>query len=214
MQGKKSTNHPGRFPGKTIIGVTGGVGSGKSLILSLLKEQYGACILQADLISKSLIKKEGPAYRPVIELLGEEIVGPDGEIDKARMAALIFHDPEKLLAVNAILHPATFAEVLRLTQEAPETLIVYESAIPQEARFPELCDRILYIYAPRRIRLERLRSSRNYSEDRSRSVMRSQPTDKTYRSFCDAVLRNDGTMEEVAEALEQRLAKWGIRKKA
>ena len=122
----------------------------------------------------------------------------------------IFRDPEKRKAVNAILHPATFRQVLRLTEEAPEALVVYESAIPVEARFSELCDKILYLYAPRRDRTERLIRTRSYSPERCRNIMRSQPTEKEYRAMADAVLDNSGTPEETARRLKRLLKKWGL----
>ena len=195
---------------KTVIGMTGGVGSGKSLVLSLLKEKYGACILEADRISKRLIEKDGSAYDEIVALLGRDILDEEGNIRKAVMAERIFRDPEKRKAVNAILHPATFREVLRLTEEAPEALVVYESAIPVEARFPELCDKILYVYTPRRDRTERLIRTRSYSPERCRNIMRSQPTEKEYRTMADAVLDNSGTPEETARRLKRLLKKWGL----
>ena len=207
---EQEKTRPGHIPGKTVLGVTGGVGSGKSRILTLLREKYGACVIEADQVSKSLIEKDGSAYGAIVSLLGEQILDGEGNIRRPVMAQIIFHDPEKLAAVNAILHPATFEAVLRHTKEAPQRLIVYESAIPKEARFPELCDRILYVYTPRKDRLERLHASRDYSEERSRSIMRSQPSDRAYRAMADAVLDNSGSIEETEAALKRRMARWGI----
>ncbi|MBP5225008.1 MAG: dephospho-CoA kinase, partial [Lachnospiraceae bacterium] len=74
------------FPGKTVIGMTGGVGSGKSLVLTLLKEKYGACVLEADKVCRTLIEKEGSAFDGVVTLLGPQVLTRDGRIDKAVMA--------------------------------------------------------------------------------------------------------------------------------
>ena len=200
----------GLFPGKTVIGMTGGVGSGKSLVLTLLKEKYGACILEADRVCKTLIEKEGRAFDSIVSLLGPGILAADGSIDKAKMAGIIFRDAGKLEAVNRVLHPATFEEVCRLTEEAEETLIVYESAIPWEARFPELCDWILYVYAPRKLRLERLSASRGYSTQKSLSIMKNQPSEKEYRSLADAVLNNAGGLSDTEKRLARILKRWGL----
>lgn len=207
----KNISSGGRFPGKTVIGMTGGVGSGKSLILQLFRERYGACVLEADQVCKRLIEPDGSAFAAVVELLGERILDAEGRIDKAAMAALIFEDPAKRQAVNGILHPATFKAVLRLSEEARESLIVYESAIPREARFAELCDRILYVYAPRKMRAGRLAASRGYSAEKIRLIMKSQPTEKEYRALSDAVLPNTASPAETAEKLERLLKRWGIR---
>ena len=194
-----------------MIGMTGGVGSGKSSVLDCFRERYGAFILEADKVSKSLILSSGSAFEAVTKLLGRDILGPDGEIDKARMAAIIFRDPEKLSAVNAILHPATFKEVEARIHGAEEKLIVYESAIPKEARFTEFCDKILYVYTPRRLRMERLAASRGYSREKCLAIMKNQPTEASYRRLADAVLDNSGPPEETARRLKRILDKWGLR---
>ena len=198
------------IPGKTVIGMTGGVGAGKSFVLTILRERYGAFILEADRVSKSLIEKNGSAYDAVIGLLGSGILDPSGEIDKGKMASLIFQDPGLLSAVNRILHPATFEAVVRQIRQAEETLIVYESALPHEARFPELCRHVLYVYTPKFQRIERLQASRGSSREKCESIMRNQLTEAAYRSCSDAVLYNNGTPEETAKRLERIMKKWGL----
>ena len=203
-----------RFPGKTVIGLTGGVGSGKSLVLTMLKEHYGAFILQADRVCNALIENRGPAADAVIDLLGRGITDAEGLIDKKAMAAVIFSDPPLRLAVNGILHPATFDAALKEIEAAPQKLIVYESAIPAEARFSEICSRILYVYASRKIRMERLSQSRGYSREKSLAIMRSQYSEKQFRQLADAVLNNGGTAEETLASLDRIMKRWGIRREA
>ena len=112
--------------------------------------------------------------------------------------------------MNRILNPATFEEVCRLTNEADETLVVYESAIPREARFPELCDRILYVYAPRKLRIQRLMASRGYSREKALSIMKNQPSEKEYRQLAGAVLNNAGGVADTERRLARILKGWGL----
>ncbi len=204
---------PSGFEGKTVLGVTGGVGAGKSLILGLLQSSYGALVLQADRVCNELIEPDGGSFHDVVALLGEEVLDPDGRIDKGKMSRMIFSSEEKRLAVNKILHPATFREVCRRIRETENELIVYESAIPREARFRRICDRVLYIYASEETRISRLAQTRGYSEEKSRAIMHAQMSEKAFRRFADEAVFNDGTPEEAAVSLENILKAWGIERK-
>ena len=203
-----------RFPGKTVIGLTGGVGSGKSLILDMLRDRYGALVLQADRVCNTLIENRGPAADAVIGLLGNGITDAEGLIDKKAMAAVIFSDPSLRLGVNRILHPATFDAVVKMIEEAHEELIIYEAALPAEARFNEICSRVLYVYAPRKIRAERLEKSRGYSREKSLAIMRSQLSEKQFRELADAAVDNGGSTEKTLASLDRIMKRWGIRRKA
>ena len=198
-------------PGKCVIGLTGGVGSGKSLILRILREDYGAYVLEADAVCKELIEPDGRAFFRIVSLLGKEILAKDGSIDKAAMSRRIFSDEEARLAVNGILHPATFEEVARRIKASGAALVVYESAIPKEARFAEICDRILYVYAKREIRLERLMRTRGYSREKALSIMHSQMSGKAFRALADGVVQNNAGVEEAKASLKRVLARWGIK---
>ncbi len=203
-----------RFPGKTVLGVTGGVGAGKSLILELLREEYGAEILQADRVCGELIENEGGAFGPIVRLLGEEVLDEAGRIDRKKMAQMIFNDDPLRQKVNRILHPATFREVCSRIRQSDASLAVYESALPQEARFREICDKVIYVYASEETRMRRLSKSRGYSEEKARSIMQAQMTEEEFKAFADASVINDGTVEEAKASLEQVLSGWWIGKKS
>lgn len=195
---------------KLVIGLTGGVGAGKSTVTEILKKEYGALILEADRICNKLTEPEGSAYQAVTDLLGRDILLPGGAIDKGKMAAVIFQNPEILRAVNRILHPATFEAVRKRIQNSRKKLIVYESAIPSEARFSQLCQKVLYVYASPATRRDRLKASRAYSEEKIRGIMRSQPDEAFYYSIADAVVNNDGDAESCRRSLKKILSDWGI----
>ena len=188
-----------------VIGVTGGVGSGKSTVLSMLREDYGALILQADTIAAEMIRPGGASYEKVISLLGKAVLCDDGTIDRARMSDLVFADPGLLDKVNAIIHPDTLAEVRRRIEEAKESLIVYESAIPEEACFDELTDAVLYVYASEDTRFERLFFGRGYSFDKTESIMRRQLSEMQFRKMSDAEVNNNGSEEEARASLAEAM---------
>ena len=190
-----------RFPGRTVIGLTGGVGSGKSTVLAILKNDYGALILEADRIAEEMMQPDGASYAKLAKLLGRGVLRDDGTIDRSRMSELVFADPKLLDQVNAIVHPDTIAEVRRRIENAEEKLIVYESAIPEEARFSELTDAVLYVYASEDTRLERLFFGRGYSFDKTESIMRRQMSESEFRRLADAEVNNDGSEEEAKASL-------------
>lgn len=195
---------------KTVIGLTGGVGAGKSTVTHVLKKEYGALVLEADAICKKLMEPGGPAYDEIAGLLGTEVLLPGGEIDKKRMAQMIFEDPARRAAVNRILHPATYEAVKKRIRNTRKKLIVYEAALPYEARFSELCDKVLYVYASPAVRRERLKASRGYPDEKISAIMRSQLSEEDFYRMADAAVNNDGDEESCRAALRERMAAWGI----
>lgn len=194
-----------KFPGKTVIGLTGGVGSGKSTILTMLKEDYGALILEADRIAEEMMRPGAVSYPRLVTLLGEDILREDGMIDRAKMSERVFSDPKLLYEADTIIHPDTLDEIRKRIREAKETLIVYESALPEEACFSELTDAVLYVYASEDTRLERLFFGRGYSFDKTESIMRRQMSEAQYRRLCDAEVNNDGSEEDARLSLAEAM---------
>ena len=192
---------------KTVIGLTGGVGCGKSTILSFLKEDYGALVLEADRIAEEMMQPGAPSFERLTELLGKDILRADGTIDRRRMSETVFADPSLLLKVNAIVHPDTLAEVKRRIAGAEESLIVYEAALPEEACFGELADAVLYVYASEEKRRERLYFGRGYSFAKTESIMRRQLSEEEFRRIADAVVDNNGSIEEARASLADAMVK-------
>ena len=170
------------------IGVTGGVGSGKSAILSYLDEKYNCRILMSDNAAKDLEQPGGVLYEPLVKLLSEsdpsdgqrgELLLPGGEINKQEMAARIFGDPELLKKINELVHPAVnqyiLGEIDRERNAAEHEFFVLESALLIENGYDKILDSMWYIYCEESVRSERLR----LSED-------------VFRSHCDTVIDNTG----------------------
>ncbi|MCD8125559.1 MAG: dephospho-CoA kinase [Lachnospiraceae bacterium] len=190
---------------KRVVGITGGVGAGKSTVLALLQEGWGACIIQADTVARELMEPGGSCFRAVTEAFGENILGPDGAIDRGALAKIVFHSEARRQELNALTHPRVFGKVRARIAAAEETLVVYETALPEEARLRELCGEIWYIYAPEEVRIRRLMASRGYSREKCLDVMRSQKSEELFRRLADRVIENRGTPEETRKQLQTAL---------
>ena len=190
-----------------VLGITGGVGSGKSEVLTYLKEAYGAAVCQMDETARELEKKGTPCYEKIVETFGAEMTGPDGELDRGRLGALVFADPEKLSALNSIVHPAVLAQVRQDIEEKRREgtpLYVVEAALLPETG-GELCEEIWYIYADQEIRRKRLKASRNYTDEKITDMIRSQPAEEEFRRICTAVIDNSGSFENTKRQIGDRL---------
>ena len=149
--------------GKTnIIGITGGVGAGKSAILEYLEKNYNARVVYSDIVANDIKKKGYPAYDELIRLLGEGILRSDGEIDKKKMAEAIFGDEKLLSGVNNILHPAVNTFIINIIdcEREKEQLdfVFVEAALLIENGYKRFVDELWYVYADESTRRSRLKS--------------------------------------------------------
>lgn len=183
-----------------IIGVTGGVGAGKSTVLCYLENEFGARVYQADRISRSLTLSDGPAFNDVVALFGPEIVMPDGNVDRNKIARVVFRDPEKREALNAIIHPAV-RRFLFHKARTRDGIIVFEAALPVEGDFKNLCDEIWYVRADEDTRVRRVTAARGYTEEKAREIIASQLTDAEYAQLSDVIIDNNGDVQDVKEQI-------------
>ena len=186
---------------KRIIGVTGGVGAGKSRVLKILAGDFGAHVIQADEVAKSLMEPGKECYRRVVEYLGDSILAGDGTIDRQAMAALIFGDVEKRRQVDRLTHPAVWQAIRREAETSPNRLVVIEAAILGQ-EFRDNCQEMWYVYTSRENRLLRLAKNRGYSEEKSRAIMESQAGEAEFEAFCDRRIDNNGTLEETRRQID------------
>ena len=152
-----------------VIGVTGGVGAGKSTVLGILEKEFDAYVIQADLLGHVLMEPGEECYDAVIALFGKEIIKKDKTIDRRRISDVVFTDKDMLLKLNGIIHPAVKQRILRLISEQREAgrkLCVVEAALFLEERYQEFCDEVWYVYTEEEIRIQRLMESRGYSISR------------------------------------------------
>ena len=190
------------------IGLTGGVGCGKSAVMQYLEEGYAAAVLRSDEIARDLMEPGGACYPEIRALLGDGFLQADGHFDRAAIAAAVFEDPPLLEKMNAILHPATWQEIHR-REEEEETggrrLFCVESALMLTQKDNEMFDELWYVYADEQTRRTRLKESRGYSDEKITEIMRNQNSDAEFRMRCDVVLDNSGPIEETKRQIDRIL---------
>lgn len=192
-----------------FIGITGGIGAGKSEILGYIGKHYKCEIYLADEVAH-LVKQPGTkAYEALLELLGRDVAGPDGQIDRALMADRIFANPSLLEQVNGIIHPAVkefLLERLETARQAKEAeLFFVEAALLVEGGYLALVDEMWYIYADEALRRERLRRTRGYSQEKISGIMSRQLTEERFRDNCDFVIDNSGDFSVSCRQIHERL---------
>lgn len=191
-----------------VIGITGGVGSGKSAVLTYLNTKYGAAICQLDDVAKKLQKKGSRCYQSIIEAFGEQILAPSGELDRKALGKIVFQNEEQLQKLNAIVHPEVkrvVQEEIAKREEELNPLFVIEAALLPTAGYEKICDEMWYIYTEESVRRERLKCSRGYTEEEITNMMRSQPEEFVFRQLCDVVLDNSGSFEETKKQIGELL---------
>lgn len=190
-----------------VIGITGGVGSGKSEVLQYLEQEYGAYVCQMDETARNLQKSGTECFRKIVEHFGEAVVGRDGELDRGRLGGIVFSDEEELKALNSIVHPQVLRwvreDIARRAEEGVGLYIV-ESALLTEVG-TELCGELWYIYAEESVRRRRLKASRGYTDEKITQMIQSQPAEDRFRAACTAVIDNSGSFEETKREIGERL---------
>lgn len=174
-----------------VIGVTGGVGSGKTTVLNEIKKIKPNCkLLLTDDIAKSQHEIGSPIYNKIVELFSKDILNKDKTINKNKLSNIIFNDKEKLFEVNKIIHPFVEDYVKNYIEENKDSLIILESAILIESNLAKYCDNIIYVYVAREIRMERLKLNRNYSNEKILNIMSNQKDDDFFFKHCDIIIHN------------------------
>ena len=193
-----------------VIGVTGGVGTGKSTVLSILKEDYGAKLILCDDVARELMEPFGKCYIPIVETFGEEILvdGYGSEINRPVLSEIVFNDPDKLALLNSLTHPVVKDEIREMIERYNEEgakFIVVEAALLIEAGYLDIIDELWVVYTVYEQRVERLISSRNYSIERINDTMASQLSDEEFRKYADFVIDNSYTIEYTRKQIHERL---------
>ncbi|MDO4265703.1 MAG: dephospho-CoA kinase [Eubacteriales bacterium] len=205
---EQKTEKPACASGAFVLGVTGGVGSGKSSVLSMLKEDFGFKILQTDLLAKELMQPGTVCFERLKEAFGTRILAPDGTIDKKAYADLIYGDERLQKLSDAIVHPAVWEaakeRIASISKTGIRARIALETALPSR-EYKELCTAVLYVFALRPVRITRLMESRGYSYERCLEIMESQPAEDGYMAYADAVLDNGSGLMESRERLSEIL---------
>ncbi|MBP9996116.1 MAG: dephospho-CoA kinase [Lachnospiraceae bacterium] len=194
-----------------IIGITGGVGAGKSEVLKLLRQNYNCEIVLADDVGNEVKEPGQDCYKEIVNIVGEQILDESGRIDKAKMAAAIFADDTLLGRVNACIHPAVIKRIKEKAENARKSEIYdyffIEAALLIECGFNDYVDQMWYIYASKEVRRQRLKMTRGYADDKIDAIMSSQLSDEQFRAGADVIIDNSGELTDTFKQIQRALAK-------
>lgn len=193
------------------IGITGGVGAGKSTVLDFLEEKYQAYIMKADEIGHLVMEPGQICYEPVIALFGEQIIKNDKTIDRRQVSDVVFSHPDMLEKLNQIIHPAVkqyIRQQLVLKKEQGQKICIVEAALLLEDHYEEFCDTIWYIHTDAEIRISRLMENRGYTREKSVSIINSQASEEFFRAHSDYVIVNNHDLQETWRQIEEGIRKY------
>lgn len=193
-----------------VIGITGGVGAGKSTVLQYLEAKYDAFVIQADQVGHEVMEPGARCYDQVIGLFGKKIIKSDKTIDRKMVSDVVFSEEKMLQKLNAVIHPAvkeSILEALRREDAAGRELFVVEAALLLEERYQDFCDTVWYIHTEEEIRIQRLMESRGYTREKALSIIRNQKPEDFFRSHAAYVVVNNGDLEQTYQQIEE-----GVRK--
>ena len=191
-----------------IIGVTGGVGAGKSTVLGLLQSICNCEIIMADDVAKSIMVKGGPLSKDAVRIFGDNAFLPDGSINRTVLAEKIFNNSGIRKEWENLVHPATNRRILELLDKAKSDGKEYafvEAALLIENKYEEICDEIWYVYANEDVRRERLKSDRGYSDEKISGIYDSQMSDTEFRKHCDYVIDTGVSITHTKEQLINKM---------
>lgn len=193
-----------------FIGVTGGVGAGKSEILSYLGKKTGVRVMLADEIAHELMEAGTDCYKSLRQTFNDEdIWNSDGSFNREKLAKVIFSDKQKRDIMNSMVHPAVKEYVIRQQEYEKErgelSLLVLEAALLIEEHYDKICDELWYIYTSEENRRDRLKASRGYSDEKIDNIFKSQLSEEEYRKYCAVVINNNGSVEAAFEQIDKAL---------
>jgi dephospho-CoA kinase len=189
-----------------IIGLTGGIGAGKSTVAGLLKER-GATVIDADRVAHDVYAPGTEGFDRVVQRFGRSVIGADGAIDRKALGAKVFGDAGALAELNAIIHPLVRKEVARRVLEAltsdPDAIVVIEAALMTETGWTGGAGTLWVVVTDPEIAVARLIRDRQMTEQEARVRIAAQATNDARRAYADVVIENDGTFEELERAVDE-----------
>lgn len=195
------------WPGKFVIGLTGNIGTGKTVVRRML-EHLGAYTIDADALSHRAIARGAPGYQPVVEMFGKWILDQDGEVDRGKLGRLVFRDPAALHNLEQIVHPLVRKAVDVLVRRAVQPVIVIEAIKLLEGDLRKACDSIWVTYAPQVVQVERLTRKRNISREEALQRINAQAPQTGKIEAADVVIRNIGSYDDLWKQVSQGWKKY------
>jgi len=185
-----------------VIGLTGGVASGKTTVSEVLREE-GAILIDADQIARDLVQPQTPAWQELVRAFGNEILDQEGSIHRQKLASLIFSNPRQRSLLNRILHPRIKEEIGRrlkgIRQKDPEAIVVIDAPLLIETGGHREMDKVIVVVCTETQQIERLKRRNQLSEEQARAMLSSQMSLEEKAALADYVIRNEGSLSETRQ---------------
>ena len=194
-----------------VIGITGGVGAGKSEILKYLKEKYGAIVIEADKVGHLLMEPGGACYYSIVEKFGSSVLNGDQTINRGKLGKIVFADEGLLAELNKIIHPRVkshiVSEIAKERAYHRTKYFVVEAALLIEDHYDVICDEMWYIHTDASVRAERLKETRGYDDEKITSICANQKSPEEFRSACQVVIDNSGDLAGTQKQIDEQLGR-------
>lgn len=197
-----------------IIGLTGSIASGKSTVAKMIKS-YGLPIVDADVVARQVVEPGTPTLNKIAEAFGPEVIAHDGSMDRAKLGSIIFHNEEMRKTLNGIIHPAIREEMLRQRDEFMsfgEKNIFMDIPLLFESKLEHFVEKIIVVSVNKEVQLQRLMERNGFSEEEANARIATQIPVKEKEQLADAVIHNNGTLEDTAIQLQTILYEWNVLK--
>jgi dephospho-CoA kinase len=192
-----------------VIGITGGIGSGKSLVAHIMIKKHKAYLINSDSIAKQQMEPYGISYMGVVEYFGKDILGNEGIIDKNKLSEIVFNDKEKLLKLNSLTHPNVLLEVQKIIAKKKESnttpYCIIETALMIESGYDFVCDEVWYVHSLPEMRRNRLKQYRSYSDEKIDTIFESQSKEEDFFKSFTKVIYNDGDIYKLEHQIDELL---------
>lgn len=187
-----------------LVGLTGGLGAGKTTVARLLAER-GAVVVDADELARKSLDPGTPGFEQACDLFGRDILDEGGRIDRKELAARVFADESKRRALESITHPEVFRLLAETVEEVRGTsaVVVFDAALIVETGFHSVVDALVVVTAPEDAQVERAMQERGMSEEEARARIASQADPAAREAMADIVIRNDGDLGTLADRVEE-----------
>ena len=194
-----------------VIGITGGVGAGKSAILNYLKEKHHAVVVEADKVGHLLMEPGGACYYSIVEKFGSSILNGDQTINRGKLGKIVFADESLLNELNKIIHPRVkshiVSEIAKERAYHRTNYFVVEAALLIEDHYDVICDEMWYIHTDADIRAKRLKETRGYDDEKIAGIMANQKSPEEFRSGCHIVIDNSGDLADTQKQIDEQLGR-------
>lgn len=187
---------------KYIIGLTGNIATGKSVVLEML-ERLGSKAIDADALAHEVMEKGTPVWQAVVHEFNEHILCPDGSVDRKKLGDIVFADEAALRRLEAIVHPAVIARTQELIENSQQPVIVIEAIKLIEAGMHRACDGLWVVTCRKEQQLARLMEQRRLSEEEARQRIEAQPHQEAKLALADVVIDNSGSLEETWQQVKK-----------